>query len=109
MLCCVIWKRAMDMEVLDEAARITSYLIFGWLAWRLLDIIFRGAWAPRFISIVLLACFWLETLLIVAGGWMLRKSLRTHETRWMFLGYIFSSLGGMIYRFSPTTLAFVPT
>jgi Ni/Fe-hydrogenase subunit HybB-like protein len=26
----------------------------------------------------------------------------------MFLGYIFSSLGGMIYRFSPTTLAFRP-
>jgi hypothetical protein len=26
----------------------------------------------------------------------------------MFLGYILSSLGGMIYRFSPTTLAFRP-
>ena len=31
MLCCVVWKRAMDMEVLDEAARITAWLIFGWL------------------------------------------------------------------------------
>ena len=29
MLCCLVWKRAMDMEVLDEAARITSWLIFG--------------------------------------------------------------------------------
>jgi hypothetical protein len=26
----------------------------------------------------------------------------------MFLGYILSSLGGMVYRFSPTTLAFRP-
>ena len=26
----------------------------------------------------------------------------------MFIGYILSSLGGMIYRFSPTTLAFRP-
>jgi hypothetical protein len=26
----------------------------------------------------------------------------------MFLGYVLSSLGGMIYRFSPTTLAFRP-
>src|SRR4029079_9158102 len=32
MLCCLVWKRAMDMEVLDEAARITAWLIFGWLA-----------------------------------------------------------------------------
>jgi hypothetical protein len=31
MLCCLVWKRAMDMEVLDEAARITAWLIFGWL------------------------------------------------------------------------------
>jgi Ni/Fe-hydrogenase subunit HybB-like protein len=108
MLCCVIWKRAMDMEVLDEAARITSYLIFGWLAWRLLDIIFRGALGTAFHFDRFAGVFWLETLLIAAGGWMLRKSLRTHETRWMFLGYIFSSLGGMIYRFSPTTLAFRP-
>jgi hypothetical protein len=35
---------------------------------------------------------------------MLRSSLRTRETRTMFLGYVLSSLGGMIYRFSPTTL-----
>jgi Ni/Fe-hydrogenase subunit HybB-like protein len=108
MLCCVIWKRAMDMEVLDEAARITSYLIFGWLAWRLLDIIFRGALGTAFHFDRFAGVFWLETVLIGTGGWMLRKSLRTHETRWMFLGYIFSSLGGMIYRFSPTTLAFRP-
>ena len=26
----------------------------------------------------------------------------------MFLGYVLSSMGGMIYRFSPTTLAFRP-
>ena len=26
----------------------------------------------------------------------------------MFLGYVLSSLGGMVYRFSPTTLAFRP-
>jgi len=108
MLCCVVWKRAMDMEVLDEAARITSYLIFGWLGWRLLDILFRGALGTAFHFDRFAGVFWLEMILISLGGWLLRRSLRTHETRWMFLGYIFSSLGGMIYRFSPTTLAFRP-
>ena len=39
---------------------------------------------------------------------MLRRSLRNRQTKWMFLGYVLSSLGGMIYRFSPTTLAFRP-
>ena len=28
MLCCLVWKRAMDMEVLDEAAWITSLAHF---------------------------------------------------------------------------------
>jgi hypothetical protein len=37
---------------------------------------------------------------------MLPQSLKTHKTRTMFLGYVLSSVGGMIYRFSPTTLAF---
>jgi Ni/Fe-hydrogenase subunit HybB-like protein len=52
--------------------------------------------------------FWLETFLISYGGWMLPFAARTTKLRTMFLGYILSSLGGMIYRFSPTTLAFRP-
>jgi len=108
MLCCLIWKRAMDMEVLDEAARITAWLIFGWLALRLLDILFRGALGTAFHFDRFAGVFWLETLLTAGGGWMLYRSLRDHETRLMFLGYVLSSLGGMIYRFSPTTLAFRP-
>lgn len=33
----------MLMEVLEEAARITAWLISGWMILRLLDILFRGA------------------------------------------------------------------
>jgi len=38
----------------------------------------------------------------------LRRSVRTHDPQPMFIGYILSSAGGMIYRFAPTTLAFRP-
>lgn len=108
MLCCLVWKRAMDMEVLDEAARITGWLIFGWLGLRLLDILFRGALGTAFHFDRFAGVFWLETLLISSGGWLLYRSLKNHEKRWMFLGYALCSLGGAIYRFSPTTLAFRP-
>lgn len=108
MLCCLVWKRAMDMEVLEEAARITVYLISGWIALRLLDIIFRGALLTAFRFDRFAGVFWLEMLLVAGGGWLLWKSAKTHEARPMFVGYILSSLGGMIYRFSPTTLAFQP-
>ena len=108
MLCCLVWKRAMDMDVLGEAARITAWLIFGWLALRLLDITFRGALGTAFHLDRFAAVFWIEVLLIGGGGWLLRRSLKNGDARAMFTGYILSSLGGMIYRFSPTTLAFRP-
>ena len=108
MLCCLVWKRAMDMEVLDEAARITAWLIVGWLALRLLDILFRRALGTAFHFDRFAGVFWLEIFLTSIGAWLLRRSLATHETRSMFLGYVLSSAGGMIYRFSPTTLAFRP-
>jgi Ni/Fe-hydrogenase subunit HybB-like protein len=108
MLCCLVWKRAMDMEVLDEAARITTWLIFGWLALRFIDIIARGALGTAFHFDRFAGVFWLETLLTAGGAWLLLRSLHNHQTRDMFLGYVLSSAGGMLYRFSPTTLAFRP-
>jgi Ni/Fe-hydrogenase subunit HybB-like protein len=98
----------MDMEVLDEAARITAWLIFGWLGLRLVDILFRGALGTAFHFDRFAGVFWLETLLIASGGWLLYRSPQNHEKRLMFLGYCLSSMGGAIYRFSPTTLAFRP-
>jgi Ni/Fe-hydrogenase subunit HybB-like protein len=108
MLCCLVWKRAMDIEVLDEAARITSWLIFGWLALRGLDIVFRGALATAFRFDRFAAVFWLEMLLIGVGGFLLRRSQKKHDPQPMFIGYILSSAGGMLYRFAPTTIAFRP-
>lgn len=108
MLCCLVWKRPMDMEVLDDAAQITWWLIGGWLALRLIDIIVRGALGTAFHFDRFAGVFWLETILIAGGGFLLWRSLKNHDTRSMFVGYVLSSLGGMIYRFSPTTLAFRP-
>jgi Ni/Fe-hydrogenase subunit HybB-like protein len=108
MLCCVMWKRQMDMEVLDDAAEITWWLVAGWLALRIVDIAARGALSTAFKFDRFAGVFWLETLLVAGGGWLLYRSIKDKNPRFMFLGYIVSSLGGMIYRFSPTTLAFRP-
>ncbi|MGA8299058.1 MAG: Ni/Fe-hydrogenase cytochrome b subunit [Terriglobales bacterium] len=108
MLCCLVWKRAMDMEVLDEACRITYWLIYSWAALRLIDISFREQLGTAFHFDRFAGVFWLEMISIVGGGVMLQQALRTQDKGKMFLGYVVSSLGGMIYRFSPTTLAFRP-
>src|SRR6266576_1232727 len=72
------------------------------------DILFRGALGTAFRFDRFGAVFWVETALVSIGGILLRRSVRKHELQPMFIGYILSSLGGMIYRFSPTTLAFRP-
>ncbi len=108
MLCCLVWKRPIDMDVLDEAARITCWIIFGWLIIRNLDLLFRGSLFAAFHFTRYAGIFWLETFLISYGGWLLFHSLKNHSRRLMFVGYTLSSVGGMLYRFSPTTLAYMP-
>jgi Ni/Fe-hydrogenase subunit HybB-like protein len=108
MLCCLIWKRPIDREVLNEAAQISGWLAFSWSALRVLDIIFRGALGTAFAWDRFAGVFWLEMLLINGGAWILWRSIKSRDLQTMFNGYILSSLGGMIYRFSPTTLAFRP-
>jgi hypothetical protein len=76
--CCVAWfgSGAMDMEVLDEAARITAWTIFGWLAIRNLDLLFRGALFTAFHFTATPAFSGSETFLIGYGGWLLLQSLK---------------------------------
>ena len=108
MLCCLVWKRPIDRDVLEEAARITAWIIFGWLAIRNVDLLFRGSLFTAFHFTRYAGIFWIETLLIGYGGWLLLQSLKDRKLRTMFLGYTLSSVGGMLYRFSPTTLAYMP-
>jgi Ni/Fe-hydrogenase subunit HybB-like protein len=108
MLCCLIWKRPVDREVLNEAANITGWLVWGWAALRVLDIIVRGAAGTAFAFDRFAGVFWLEMLVVLGGALILRSSMRSGSLRAMFNGYIFVSAGGMLYRFSPTTLAFRP-
>ena len=108
MLCCLIWKRPLDMEVLDEAANITCSLIIGWVGLRVLDILYRGKLGTAFVLDRFAAVFWLETFMVLGAALLLRRSIATRNPRAMWVGYVFASLGGMLYRFSPTTLAFRP-
>jgi Ni/Fe-hydrogenase subunit HybB-like protein len=108
MLCCLIWKRPLDMSVLDEAAGITVWLILGWLGLRVLDILFRGKIGTAFALDRFAGVFWLETILVLAAAMLLRRSIKIHDPRTMWVGFVLAEVGGMVYRFSPTTLAFRP-
>lgn len=108
MLCCVAWRRAMDMEVLNEAARICAWTIFGWLAVRVLGLLLAGSLGTAFHIDRYAGIFWAEMLMIGYGGWLLHSSLKNQRWKTMWSGYIFAAIGGMLYRFTPTTLAYMP-
>lgn len=108
MLCCLVWKRPLDMEVLNEAADITAWLVFGWVALRVVDIIYRGQLHTAFALDRFAGVFWLEILMVLGAAVLLRRSIAKRDPRAMWIGYVLAGLGGMIYRFSPTTLAFRP-
>jgi Ni/Fe-hydrogenase subunit HybB-like protein len=99
------WKRDLDPVVMAELNKITVYLIYAWTAFRFLDILVRGQILHVFTDGYFSFLFWVETALILGSAYVLStengKKLGT-----MFGAHAICALGGMIYRFSPTTLAF---
>lgn len=101
------WKRGLDWDVCEVMNKITANLIFAWTALRFADIIFRGKLGTAFAFDRFAALFWLETVLIL-GGAIALKSERRMNLGFLFNAYVAVAVGGMIYRLSPTTLAFQP-
>jgi Ni/Fe-hydrogenase subunit HybB-like protein len=101
------WKRFIDWEVTEEMNKITMWLIFAWTGFRFLDILVRGKLLTAFAFDRYALFFWVETALTLGGAFML-KSERRRNLGYLFNAYVAVAMGGMIYRLSPTTLAFQP-
>jgi Ni/Fe-hydrogenase subunit HybB-like protein len=103
----ITWKRDVDPEVLAELNKLTCWTVFAWTAFRFADILVRGKILLAFIPSYFSGLFWTETILI-AGSAFILFSEKGKNLQTMFLAHAACALGGMIYRFSPTTLAFRP-
>jgi Ni/Fe-hydrogenase subunit HybB-like protein len=108
LFCGVMWKRALDVDVLTEMSRVTAWLIGTWLAFRLVDLTIRGQIVSAFRLDIFALLFWLELAVLGAALWKLRDSVLKRSPRIMFYGALLAVLGGMLYRFDPTTTAFQP-
>jgi len=104
----LVWNRPLDIDVLSELNRLTAWLIGSWLVFRAADLILRGQIAAAFHADIYAGLFWMETLFLLVALWMLRDSTVKRSPRLMFHGQAMAAVGGMLYRFDPTTLAFQP-
>ena len=102
------WKRDLDPEVMAELNKITCWIVFTWTAFRFLDILIRGKILLALTPSIFSAVFWTETILIAGSAYVLYSD-RGKNLQTMFLAQATCALGGLIYRYSPTTLAFRPS
>jgi len=103
----IVWKRDLDPVVLAELNKLTCWIVFTWTAFRFVDILLRGKILLALTPSIFSAVFWTETILIAGSAYVL-YSERGRNLQTMFLAHAGCTLGGLIYRFSPTTLAFRP-
>jgi len=108
LFCGVMWKRPLDIDILGEMSRINSWLIGTWLVFRIADLSIRGQIVAAFRPNVDAVLFWAEMALLAAAFWFQRNPAVRRSPRKMFYGALLATVGGMLYRFDPTTTAFQP-
>ncbi len=99
------WKRDVDPVVLAELNKLTVWLVYSWTAFRFLDILVRGKFLHAFTDGYFSILFWVETALTLGSAYVLSTE-NGKKLSPMFNAHLLCAVGGMIYRFSPTTLAF---
>jgi Ni/Fe-hydrogenase subunit HybB-like protein len=116
-VCCVagtllftslMWKRAYDMDVLVHLNKICAWLVGTWLLFRTIDLVIGRKIGLAFKFDVFAGLFWVEMLFLVIGLYMLVDSAKLRDARLMFHAHLLVGVGGLLYRFNPTTLAFQP-
>ena len=100
------WRRPLDMPILGDLAKYMAWTSVVFLAARYIDVIVRGELVQAFRTTAYALLFHVENLLLLVPALLIfNRRLRTIP-RVIFLAATFTGLGGILYRFTPTTLAF---
>lgn len=106
MACCVTWRRPLDMGVIGELGNLLSWTTIVWLVIRFGDLAVRHRLVGAFRLDLLGELFWLENILVGVPALVLRWSACRGAPRLAFVMAVMACGGGMLYRFTPTTLSF---
>ncbi len=100
------WRRPLDLQILGELARYMAWISIIFVTLRYIDLIVRGNLALAFSTTVYAALFHIENLLVFVPALALFNSRWRNTARILFMTSIVTGLGGILYRFTPTTLAY---
>lgn len=100
------WQRPLDIPILGDLAKFMSWVSLLFVVLRFADAAIRGVLGMAFQPTWYAGMFHLENLLVLVPALLfLKPQLRTIP-RLLFVGSILTAFGGMLYRFSPTTIAY---
>jgi len=102
------WNLGWDADIMQRLAQVMSWTTLIWLAVRFGDLAYRGVFGLAFKFDRFSIFFLLETLLILVPAVLLLSRAQREAPGSLFRLTFLLTLGGLLYRFTPTTLAFSP-
>lgn len=108
LIVCLRYSRPLDLGILSELGNLTSWTIFGFLAVQFLDLLWRGQLVAAFAFNKMSLLFLAETAMLLFPALMLRNSRLRETPRALLNMSALACLGGMFYRFIPTSIAYRP-
>jgi len=105
---CLRYRRPLDISILSELGSLLSWVCFGFVALQCTDLAVRGQIAVAFRLDRMSALLLLQIAMILAPAIALRNKIARETPHTLVDMSILACLGGMFYRFIPTTIAFHP-
>jgi Ni/Fe-hydrogenase subunit HybB-like protein len=102
------WDLGWDADILGRLAQVMSWTSLVWIAIRIGDIVNRGVVEMAFSFDKFSLYFLLETTLVLVPALMLLSKAQREAPGSLFRLTFLIAMGGLFYRFTPTTLAFSP-
>jgi Ni/Fe-hydrogenase subunit HybB-like protein len=108
LIVCLRYARKLDQDVLTELANLLSGICFFFLLVRAIDLLWRGQLHRAFALDTMSLLFLLESSLILIPAVALRFRRLRETPRALLNMSVLACLGGMLYRFIPTSIAYKP-
>lgn len=108
MLSSYVWDLGRDTAILSKLASMMSWLTLTWLVIQFADLIYRGVAQNIFAVDRYSVTFLIETILLLIPAIALRSEAVRANAGSLFRMTFLLALGGLLYRFTPTTIAFNP-
>lgn len=100
------WRRPLDMPVLGDMGKYMAWTSFVFVGMRYIDAIWRGVLGQAFQPTWYAVLFHAENLLVFVPALLLLSARIRATPRTLFVLATLTGFGGILYRFTPTTLAF---